>query len=754
MVMRVGKLKVYWNGRIFVGPDSKGLVLSFLLIFLPSVLFLSLIALDISLGVFLYSFLLVMFCIMMLGFTAFSNPGVIPRGQRPTNGARNVVVYPKTQDHQINGYTVTTKYCTTCHVFRIPRCSHCAMCDNCIEKFDHYCPWVGTCIGRRNYRFFLLFVFSATVLSVSVFSLSLFRLVKLSEHHQHSFERAIGREPLAILLIVYTFIAAWFVGGLTVFHMYLVITNQTTYEHFRRRFGRNGNPYDQGTVGNIWETCFQWVAPYAWEGDGTARGRRSQSNRSLSLPPGIILDPTLAAMQHQVKTLSASQELPPRAPSSQTSEKLTSKPMSPCSFGPHPCRVHSISRECELSSLEYQDSIYTTASSNFEEHVQNRLPPLNPSPQGRRSSSLLERDSMASGGHPSELTLTPTASQPTPTTENDPPEEQISVKREAKSAVGTSEGDIVPHTEGADHDAEEELTESGKGGDEITEASTPWQRRHSQSSQGQPSREGPPPNMSLKPAKRRSGEDIGKLEKDGPNPFVSGNPFAIPDEGLGDATELQHPPRSSASLDGVPAMEASAPSNPPQHPENPPTSPSTSAVDSQKGCESPKPFRVMEGGFHGMMVGLTRGRYSELKENPLPQSSDTSESHRSHSVSSKQGDANPATLTTPLPPGPQFRVPEFASKKIGAAIRTFKSASGHLMEKASRGGSVDGGSVVEEPSGVEKPTSLGGDGAGGEMTSDEHRSTWRGVLRRSRRQGEFTDREELREDDVGADVLL
>ncbi len=46
----------------------------------------------------------------------------------------------------------------TCRIVRPLRAKHCAATDRCIEQFDHFCPWVGNAIGRRNRALFLLFL--------------------------------------------------------------------------------------------------------------------------------------------------------------------------------------------------------------------------------------------------------------------------------------------------------------------------------------------------------------------------------------------------------------------------------------------------------------------------------------------------------------------------------------------------------------------------------------------------------------------
>uniref|UniRef100_A0A0E0IXS1 S-acyltransferase n=1 Tax=Oryza nivara TaxID=4536 RepID=A0A0E0IXS1_ORYNI len=190
--------------------------------------------------------------------TSARDPGIVPRNTRAppevdeflgsttpsmewSSGRTPRMRFRRSKDVTVNGFTVKVKFCETCLRYRPPRSSHCSICNNCVEKFDHHCPWVGQCIGLRNYRYFFLFVATSTFLCIFVF--------------------------------IFSWVNVYYERGYNGGSIWKALRKETTYENFRYHYNKKDNPYRKSVAANFVDVFFTKIPPpqnnfCSWVGEG------------------------------------------------------------------------------------------------------------------------------------------------------------------------------------------------------------------------------------------------------------------------------------------------------------------------------------------------------------------------------------------------------------------------------------------------------------------------------------------------------
>mmetsp|Transcript_68535 Transcript_68535/g.135464 ORF Transcript_68535/g.135464 Transcript_68535/m.135464 type:complete len:293 (+) Transcript_68535:98-976(+) len=162
----------------------------------------------------------------------FTNPGVVPetpewRPGRLEASATNLALREAKR-------TGERRFCAWCNGYKPDRCHHCRICKTCILRMDHHCPWLATCVGYRNHKYFFLSVFYALLACgfvVITMSASLWKALYVEEVSSlHRFLLMFGMTLTTIMAVLLKFFFA--------FHVRLMFVATTTVEFCEKKTRR------------------------------------------------------------------------------------------------------------------------------------------------------------------------------------------------------------------------------------------------------------------------------------------------------------------------------------------------------------------------------------------------------------------------------------------------------------------------------------------------------------------------------------
>ena len=189
--------------------------------------------------------------------------------------------------------------CKHCKIMELPlRSYHCPICQRCIRTYDHHSKLIGNCIGENNHLVFILFLFSQS----ATFFLAIICLIK-----RYFVQPYFIKIMIINYISLFSFVLSIFAINL-VLHLYLIITNQTSYEIFYKEncpylrifkqermkiYTERGieikdelsyNPFDNGIKKNIGYAVYKLFNTYdkmKWEDIYFANLRTNHVNFSL-----------------------------------------------------------------------------------------------------------------------------------------------------------------------------------------------------------------------------------------------------------------------------------------------------------------------------------------------------------------------------------------------------------------------------------------------------------------------------------------
>lgn len=142
--------------------------------------------------------------------------------------------------------------CSSCKLQKPARSKHCSICKVCVSKHDHHCIWINQCVGYANYKYFLAFILSHSLICFyagQVGIMIMLHIINKEKLLTATFTDMQGREfksswtvifqyllqryPAFVFIIILCLMMGLVLGGFFVYHFLMAGKNITSNERIK-----------------------------------------------------------------------------------------------------------------------------------------------------------------------------------------------------------------------------------------------------------------------------------------------------------------------------------------------------------------------------------------------------------------------------------------------------------------------------------------------------------------------------------------
>jgi hypothetical protein len=177
-------------------------------------------------------------CLAVAGVTCYSLIDVTRADPGYTSSLFNDKAYCET-------YKFRT--CDKCGGLPKPKfCQHCVICNKCVVRWDHHCPWINGCVGAHNMVKFLRFVFMGGMGSFAFLTLLIYQIhfqvglqafayayMDLNDVNFYAMHPQITVHPIEMVLMVLQMIVSACVATL----LFMLFIYHTHFSRESKRYG-------------------------------------------------------------------------------------------------------------------------------------------------------------------------------------------------------------------------------------------------------------------------------------------------------------------------------------------------------------------------------------------------------------------------------------------------------------------------------------------------------------------------------------